>query len=254
MQVLKYCRAAGCLNVGVVNSVGSSISRETDCGVHINAGPEISVASTKAYSSQFIALVMLALQISNNVIDNKSRHEEIINGLEEIPRLISKVLEKKEEIKEISLKYLHKKDSMLVVGRGYQYASALEGALKIKEISYIHAEGVQAGELKHGVLALVDENMPVVAFATQDSFSPKVNSAIQQITAREGRPIVIMTEGDTLIDRSKTSACIEVPKTVDCLQGVVNIIPLQLMSYYLSIAAGHNPDRPRNLAKSVTVE
>lgn len=254
MQVLKYCRAAGCLNVGVVNSVGSSISRETDCGVHINAGPEISVASTKAYSSQFIALVMLALQISNNVIDNKSRHEEIINGLEEIPRLISKVLEKKGEIKEISLKYLHKKDSMLVVGRGYQYASALEGALKIKEISYIHAEGVQAGELKHGVLALVDENMPVVAFATQDSFSPKVNSAIQQITAREGRPIVIMTEGDTLIDRSKTSACIEVPKTVDCLQGVVNIIPLQLMSYYLSIAAGHNPDRPRNLAKSVTVE
>ena len=254
MQVLKYCRAAGCLNVGVVNSVGSSISRETDCGVHINAGPEISVASTKAYSSQFIALVMLALQISNNVIDNKQRHEEIINGLEEIPRLISQVLEKKEEIKEISLKYLHSKDSMLVVGRGYQYASALEGALKIKEISYIHAEGVQAGELKHGVLALVDSNMPVVAFATQDSFSPKVNSAIQQITARDGRPIVIMTEGDNLIDRSKTSACIEVPKTVDCLQGLVNIIPLQLMSYYLSIAAGHNPDRPRNLAKSVTVE
>lgn len=254
MQALKYCRASGCLNVGVVNSVGSSISRDTDCGVHINAGPEISVASTKAYSSQFIALVMLALQISNNVIDNKERHVEIINGLEEIPRLISRVLEQKELIKEISLKHLHGRDSMLVVGRGYQYASALEGALKIKEISYIHAEGVQAGELKHGVLALVDDRMPVVAFATQDSFSPKVNSAIQQITARQGRPILIMTEGDDLIDKSKTSACIEIPKTVDCLQGLLNVVPLQLMSYYLSVAAGNNPDRPRNLAKSVTVE
>lgn len=254
MQALKYCRAAGCLNVGVVNTVGSSISRETDCGVHINAGPEISVASTKAYSSQFIALVMIALQISNNVIDNKSRHEEIIDALEEIPNQIFKVLEKKDEIKAISLKYLDKHDSMLFVGRGYQYAAALEGALKIKEISYIHAEGIQAGELKHGTLALIDNKMPVVAFATQDSFSPKVNSAIQQITARDGRPIIIMSEGDNLIDRSKASACIEVPKTVDCLQGLINIIPLQLMSYYLSIAAGHNPDRPRNLAKSVTVE
>jgi glucosamine--fructose-6-phosphate aminotransferase (isomerizing) len=254
MQALKYCRAAGCLNVGVVNSVGSSISRETDCGVHINAGPEISVASTKAYSSQFIALVMIALQISNNVIDNKERHIEIINALEEIPNQISKVLEKKNEIKEISLKFLHNKENMLVIGRGYQFASALEGALKIKEISYIHAEGIQAGELKHGTLALVDSKMPVVAFATQDSFSPKLNSAIQQITARDGRPIVVLTEGDKLIDRSKTSACIEVPKTVDCLQGLINIVPLQLMSYYLSVAAGNNPDRPRNLAKSVTVE
>lgn len=254
MQALKYCRAAGCLNVGVVNSVGSSISRETDCGVHINAGPEISVASTKAYSSQFIALVMLALQISNNVIDNRERHAEIIKGLEDIPKQISKVLEMKDKIKKISLDYLHGKDSLLVVGRGYQYASALEGALKIKEISYIHAEGVQAGELKHGVLALVDENMPVVAFATQDSFSAKLNSAIQQITARKGRPIVIMSEGDKLIDTSKMAACIEVPQTVDCLQGLINVVPLQLMSYYLSVAAGHNPDRPRNLAKSVTVE
>lgn len=254
MQALKYCRAAGCLNVGVVNSVGSSISRETDCGVHINAGPEISVASTKAYSSQFIALVMIALQISNNVIDTKSRHVEIINALEDIPNQIAKVLELKDQIKEISLKHLHNKENMLVIGRGYQYASALEGALKIKEISYIHAEGIQAAELKHGTLALIDETMPVVAFATQDSFSPKVNSAIQQITARDGKPIIILTEGDDLIDRSKLSACIEVPKTVDCLQGLLNIIPLQLMSYYLSCAAGNNPDRPRNLAKSVTVE
>ncbi|GMM32324.1 glutamine--fructose-6-phosphate transaminase (isomerizing) [Martiniozyma asiatica (nom. inval.)] len=254
MQALKYCRAAGALTVGVVNSVGSSISRDTDCGVHINAGPEIGVASTKAYTSQFIALVMLALQISNNIIDNKERHMEIIKGLEEIPMMIDKIIKKSDEIKDISLKFLHDKKSMLVVGRGYQFASALEGALKIKEISYIHAEGVQAGELKHGVLALIDENMPIVAFATEDSFSPKVNSAIQQITARDGKPIVILTEGDKLLDKSKFSASIEIPKTVDCLQGLLNIVPLQLMSYYLAVAAGGDPDRPRNLAKSVTVE
>lgn len=254
MQALKYCRAAGALTVGVVNSVGSSISRDTDCGVHINAGPEIGVASTKAYTSQFIALAMLALQISNNIIDNKERQLEIINGLEQIPTLIEKILKKSNEIKDISLKYLHNRQSLLVVGRGYQYASALEGALKIKEISYIHAEGVQAGELKHGTLALIEESLPVIAFATQDSFSPKVNSAIQQITARDGKPIVLVSEGDTMLDRSKFAATLEIPQTVDCLQGLLNIVPLQLMSYYLAVAAGGDPDRPRNLAKSVTVE
>ncbi|GME79577.1 unnamed protein product [Ambrosiozyma monospora] len=254
MQCLKYCRAAGALTVGVVNSVGSSISRDTDCGVHINAGPEIGVASTKAYTSQYIALVMIALQISNHVITTAARHKEIIQGLSEIPKKIEKVLKQSEHIKEISQKYLHGRDSMLIVGRGYQFASALEGALKIKEISYIHAEGIQAGELKHGVLALVDDKLPIVAFATQDSFSPKVNSALQQITAREGHPIIICTEGDNIIDRSKASAMIEVPQTIDCLQGLINIVPLQMMGYYLSISAGNNPDRPRNLAKSVTVE
>lgn len=254
MQVLKYCRAAGALTVGVVNSVGSSISRDTDCGVHINAGPEIGVASTKAYTSQFIALAMLALQISNNIIDNRERQLEIINGLEEIPQLIERILKKANYIKEISLKYLHGKESLLVVGRGYQYASALEGALKIKEISYIHAEGIQAGELKHGTLALIEESLPIVAFATQDGFSAKTNSAIQQITARDGKPIVLVTEGDDILDRSKFAATLEIPKTVDCLQGLLNIVPLQLMSYYLSVAAGGDPDRPRNLAKSVTVE
>ncbi|QPG76862.1 glutamine--fructose-6-phosphate transaminase (isomerizing) [Brettanomyces nanus] len=254
MQALRYCKSAGALNLGIVNTVGSSISRETDCGVHINAGPEIGVASTKAYTSQFIALVMLALQISSNVIDNRARAEEIINGLKDIPAMIGKVLSKKAHIKEICHEYLTGKESMLVIGRGYQYASALEGALKIKEISYIHAEGVQAGELKHGVLALVDENMPIIAFATRDSLSPKVNSAIQQVTARDGRPVIICSEGEKMIDKSKTSAIIEVPTTVDCLQGLVNIIPLQMMGYYLSVEAGNNPDRPRNLAKSVTVE
>lgn len=254
MLALRYCKSAGALTLGIVNTVGSSISRETDCGVHINAGPEIGVASTKAYTSQFIALVMLALQISSNVLDNKARHEQIINGLREVPLLISKTLKKSGEVRKICKDYLHGKESILVIGRGYQYSSALEGALKIKEISYIHAEGVQAGELKHGTLALIDDKMPVIAFATKDALSAKVNSAIQQVTARDGRPIVICSEGDTKIDESKTSALFEVPTTVDCLQGLINIIPLQLMGYYLSIAAGNNPDRPRNLAKSVTVE
>ncbi|VEU19506.1 DEKNAAC100548 [Brettanomyces naardenensis] len=254
MLALRYCKSAGALTLGIVNTVGSSISRETDCGVHINAGPEIGVASTKAYTSQFIALVMLALQVSNNVIDNRKRHQEIINGLKDVPMLIGKVLKKSAQIKQICSKYLNGKESILVIGRGYQFASALEGALKIKEISYIHSEGVQAGELKHGVLALVDDKMPIITFATHDSLSPKVNSAIQEVTARDGRPIIICSEGETMIEKSKTSAIIEVPTTVDCLQGLVNIIILQLMSYYLSVEAGNNPDRPRNLAKSVTVE
>lgn len=254
MKALRYCKAQGCFNVGVVNNVGSIISRDTVCGIHINAGPEIGVASTKAYTSQFIALVMLALQISSNIIDKRDRQLEIINALENIPALISKVLDQKDIIKGISEKYIHGRKSMLVVGRGYQYASALEGALKIKEISYIHAEGAQAGELKHGVLALIDAEMPSVVFATQDSFSAMVNSAVQQIASREGRPILILTEGDKVIDRAQASAYIEVPKTVDCLQGLINIIPLQLMSYYLAVAAGNDPDKPRNLAKAVTVE
>lgn len=254
MQCLRYCKAAGALTVGIVNTVGSSMSRSTDCGVHINAGPEIGVASTKAYTSQFISLVMLALQISSNVIDNGPRIAEIIGGLSTIPQLIQRVLKNADKVKQTCVKSLAGATSILVLGRGFQYASALEGALKVKEISYIHAEGIQAGELKHGTLALVDDKMPIIMFATKDSLSAKTNSAIQQVTARDGRPIIICSEGDTLIDRTKCAAMIEVPTTVDCLQGLVNIIPLQLMGYYLSVAAGNNPDRPRNLAKSVTVE
>lgn len=253
IQALKYCRAAGALTVGVVNSVGSMISRETDCGVHINAGPEVGVASTKAYTSQYIALVMLALQVSNHIIFKSERHKEIIKALKEIPAQIEKVLKQNDIIKALSLKYLHAKNSILVVGRGYQYASALEGALKIKEISYIHSEGIQAGELKHGVLALVEEDLPIILFATQDKFSKDINSALQQITARDGKPIVLITEGDNIIDQSKLRGVIEIPRTADCLQGLLNIIPLQLMSYHLSVAAGNDPDRPRNLAKAVTV-
>jgi len=251
---LQYCLDRGALTVGIVNSVGSSMSRQTHCGVHINAGPEIGVASTKAYTSQYIALVMFALSLSNDSVSKLPRHEEIIQGLQKIPEQIKKVLLLEDKIKELCETELNDQKSMLLLGRGYQFATALEGALKIKEISYMHSEGVLAGELKHGVLALVDDKLPIIAFATKDSLFPKVMSAFEQVVARDGRPIVICNEGDEIISSDKVLATLEVPETVDCLQGLLNVIPLQLMSYWLAVNKGVDVDFPRNLAKSVTVE
>lgn len=253
MMALQYCLDRGALTVGVVNSVGSSMSRQTHCGVHINAGPEIGVASTKAYTSQYIALVMFALSLSNDSISKRERHVEIIKGLKEIPEQIKKVLLLEDKIKDLCNDFLNDQKSLLLLGRGYQFATALEGALKIKEISYMHSEGVLAGELKHGVLALVDKELPIIAFATRDSLFPKVMSAVEQVTARDGRPIVICNEGDDLL-KDKAFATLHVPLTVDCLQGLLNVIPLQLMSYWLAVNRGIDVDFPRNLAKSVTVE
>ncbi|CAH2351895.1 glutamine--fructose-6-phosphate aminotransferase [isomerizing] [[Candida] railenensis] len=256
MLALRYCIERGAITVGVVNSVGSSISRQTNCGVHINAGPEIGVASTKAYTSQYIALVMFALSLSSDSIGRRSRHEEILKGLQKIPEQISAVLQLEEKIKKLCNDHLNKQKSLLLLGRGYQYATALEGALKIKEISYMHSEGVLAGELKHGVLALVDKDLPIIAFATKDSLFPKTMSAIEQVIARDGRPIIICNENEGTISGmdSKTMAILEVPLTVDCLQGLLNVIPLQLISYWLAVSRGIDVDFPRNLAKSVTVE
>ena len=231
-----------------------SMSRQTHCGVHINAGPEIGVASTKAYTSQYIALVMFALSLSNDSISRKGRHEEIIKGLQKIPEQIKQVLKLENKIKDLCNSSLNDQKSLLLLGRGYQFATALEGALKIKEISYMHSEGVLAGELKHGILALVDEDLPIIAFATRDSLFPKVMSAIEQVTARDGRPIVICNEGDAIISNDKVHTTLEVPETVDCLQGLLNVIPLQLISYWLAVNRGIDVDFPRNLAKSVTVE
>lgn len=250
---LQYCLERGALTVGIVNSVGSSMSRQTHCGVHINAGPEIGVASTKAYTSQYIALVMFALSLSNDSISRTERHKEIIQGLQKIPEQIKTVLELEDKIKKLCDDSLNDQKSLLLLGRGYQFATALEGALKIKEISYMHSEGVLAGELKHGVLALVDDQLPIIAFATRDSLFPKVMSAIEQVTARDGKPIVICNEGDEVVG-SKALVTLHVPLTVDCLQGLLNVIPLQLMSYWLAVNRGIDVDFPRNLAKSVTVE
>ncbi|KAI9317044.1 hypothetical protein BX666DRAFT_2027112 [Dichotomocladium elegans] len=249
---MRYCLERGALCVGVTNTVGSPISRETHCGVHINAGPEIGVASTKAYTSQYIALVMMALQLSEDSIHLAERRKSIIDGLYHLPNHVRQVLALDQCLKELAQSTLAKEKSMLLMGRGYQHATCLEGALKIKEISYMHSEGILAGELKHGPLALVDENMPVILIMTKDSLYPKVRSALQQVTARKGKPIVICNSSDA--DLQKDYRTIPVPETVDCLQGLVNVIPLQLLSYHLATLHGVDVDFPRNLAKSVTVE
>lgn len=259
MLSLNYCLERGALTLGIVNSVGSSISRGTHCGVHINAGPEIGVASTKAYTSQFIALVMVALSLSDDRLSKLERRKEIIQGLKLIPEQIKQVLKLESQVKDLCNNELKDQKSLLLLGRGYQFASALEGALKIKEISYMHSEGVLAGELKHGVLALVDENLPIIAFGTRDSLFPKVLSSIEQVTARKGHPIIICNENDEVWEAKKKNSngslvTLEVPRTVDCLQGLLNIIPLQLTSYWLAVNNGIDVDFPRNLAKSVTVE
>ncbi|KAI8852695.1 hypothetical protein BC829DRAFT_440553 [Chytridium lagenaria] len=249
---LRYCLERGALCVGVTNTVGSSISRETHCGVHINAGPEIGVASTKAYTSQYIALLMMALQLGEDRISMTERREQIINELYELPRYIKETLALDKELQDLARDVLAKEKSLLIMGRGYQNATCLEGALKIKEVSYMHSEGILAGELKHGPLALVDENMPVILIMTKDSLYPKVQSALQQVTARKGAPIIICNKDDANIP--ETYRTIRVPATIDCLQGIITIVPLQLLSYHLAVLHGVDVDFPRNLAKSVTVE
>ncbi|CAG8578222.1 646_t:CDS:2 [Paraglomus brasilianum] len=249
---LRYCLERGALCLGITNTVGSTISRETHCGVHINAGPEIGVASTKAYTSQFIALVMMAIQLSEDRTSMTQRRNEIIDQLKKLPDYIDEVLSLDQELKKLANDVLYKEKSLLIMGRGMQNATCLEGALKIKEVSYMHSEGILAGELKHGPLALVDENMPVILIMTKDSLYPKVQSALQQVTARKGQPIIICNEGDD--ELSKNYKTITIPQTVDCLQGILAIIPLQLLSYHLAVLHGVDVDCPRNLAKSVTVE
>ncbi|KAJ3299990.1 glutamine--fructose-6-phosphate transaminase (isomerizing) [Borealophlyctis nickersoniae] len=249
---LRYCLERGALCLGVTNTVGSSISRETHCGVHLNAGPEIGVASTKAYTSQYIALVLMALQLSEDRISMAQRRKSIIDDLHELPRYIRETLALDSELKTLAKEVLHKEKSLLIMGRGYQNATCLEGALKIKEVSYMHSEGILAGELKHGPLALIDENMPVILIMTKDSLYPKVQSALQQVAARKGHPIIICNQDDTAL--SAQFRTIRVPQLVDCLQGIITIIPLQLLSYHLAVLNGVDVDFPRNLAKSVTVE
>ncbi|PWN97196.1 putative GFA1-glucosamine--fructose-6-phosphate transaminase [Tilletiopsis washingtonensis] len=249
---LRYCLERGALCLGVVNTVGSTISRETHCGIHINAGPEIGVASTKAYTSQFIALVMMAVQLSEDRISMTERRNSIIDGLHDLPEQIRSILAQDKSLQELAQGTLAKERSLLIMGRGYQHATCLEGALKIKEICYMHSEGILAGELKHGPLALIDESMPVIIIMTKDSLYPKVQTALMQVTSRKGQPIIICNDDDQDIDPS--SKAIRVPRTVDCLQGLLTVIPLQLLSYHLAIAAGVDVDFPRNLAKSVTVE
>ena len=254
LLALRYCLERGALCVGITNVVGTSISRETHCGVHINAGPEVGVASTKAYTSQYIALVLMALQLSEDRISMSERRKEIIRALKDLPNQIKQVLDLDKELLSLAKNDLLKEKSLLLMGRGYQTATCLEGALKIKEVSYMHSEGILAGELKHGPLALVDENMPVLLVMTRDALFPKVMNALQQVTARKGRPIIICNPEDANESTYKNGRFIVVPKTSDCLQGILNVVPLQLLSYHLAVLIGVDVDCPRNLAKSVTVE
>uniref|UniRef100_A0A8B9Z746 glutamine--fructose-6-phosphate transaminase (isomerizing) n=1 Tax=Buteo japonicus TaxID=224669 RepID=A0A8B9Z746_9AVES len=252
LMALRYCKERRALTVGITNTVGSSISRETDCGVHINAGPEIGVASTKAYTSQFVSLVMFGLMMSEDRISLQKRRQEIISGLKSLPEMIKEVLSLDEKIHDLALE-LYKQRSLLVMGRGYNYATCLEGALKIKEITYMHSEGILAGELKHGPLALIDKQMPVIMVIMKDPCFTKCQNALQQVTARQGRPIILCSKEDT--ESSKFAyKTIELPHTVDCLQGILSVIPLQLLSFHLAVLRGYDVDFPRNLAKSVTVE
>uniref|UniRef100_A0AAR2ISP1 glutamine--fructose-6-phosphate transaminase (isomerizing) n=1 Tax=Pygocentrus nattereri TaxID=42514 RepID=A0AAR2ISP1_PYGNA len=238
LLALRYCKEQGALTVGITNTVGSSISRETDCGVHINAGPEIGVASTKAYSSQFVALIMFALLMCDDRISMQPRRREIIQGLRVLPDLIKEVLSLDEEIQKLAAE-LYQQKSVLIMGRGYHYATCLEGALKIKEITYMHSEGILAGELKHGPLALIDKLMPVIMIIMRDHTYIKCQNALQQVVARQGRPIVICDKDDyeTIKNSSRT---IKVPHCVDCLQGILSVIPLQLLSFHLAVLRGYD--------------
>ncbi|KAI3351813.1 hypothetical protein L3Q82_020646, partial [Scortum barcoo] len=238
LMALRYCKNQGALTVGITNTVGSSICRETDCGVHVNAGPEIGVASTKAYTSQFVALIMFALMMSEDRLSLQPRRLEIINGLKVLPELIKKVLSLDEKIKAIANE-LYQQKSLLVMGRGFNYATCLEGALKIKEITYMHSEGILAGELKHGPLALVDKDMPVIMIMMKDACYTKCQNALQQITARSGRPIILCCQDDHEVTKNAYQT-IELPHTVDCLQGILSVIPLQLMSFHLAVQRGYD--------------
>uniref|UniRef100_A0A3Q3LJ08 glutamine--fructose-6-phosphate transaminase (isomerizing) n=1 Tax=Mastacembelus armatus TaxID=205130 RepID=A0A3Q3LJ08_9TELE len=238
LMALRYCKERGALTVGITNTVGSSISRETDCGVHINAGPEVGVASTKAYTSQFVALIMFALLMCDDRISMQPRRREIIQGLRVLPDLIKEVLSLDDEIQKLATE-LYQQKSVLIMGRGYHYATCLEGALKIKEITYMHSEGILAGELKHGPLALVDKLMPVIMIIMRDHTYTKCQNALQQVVARQGRPIVICDKDDyeTIKNSSRT---IKVPHCVDCLQGILSVIPLQLLSFHLAVLRGYD--------------
>jgi glutamine---fructose-6-phosphate transaminase (isomerizing) len=253
LAAVKIAKEKGARVIGVCNVVGSSIPRETDAGVYTHAGPEIGVASTKAFTTQVTVLAMMAFTIGHlrGIISDAS-YKELITELVAIPGKIEKTLEVNEKALELA-KVFQNTSNALYLGRGYLFPVALEGALKLKEISYIHAEGYPAAEMKHGPIALIDENMPVVVVATKDDTYEKIVSNIQEIKARKGIVIAIVTEGDEVI-KKMADYVLEVPQTIPALSGLLAVIPLQLLSYHMAVLRGCNVDQPRNLAKSVTVE
>jgi glucosamine--fructose-6-phosphate aminotransferase (isomerizing) len=253
LAAVKLAREKGAKVIGICNVVGSSIPRETDAGVYTHAGPEIGVASTKAFTTQVTVLAMMAFEIGHiKGIISDTAYKELITELVSVPGKIEKALGINEQVFELA-KVFQNTHNALYLGRGYLFPVALEGALKLKEISYIHAEGYPAAEMKHGPIALIDENMPVVVVATKDDTYEKIISNIQEIKARKGIVIAIVTEGDEII-RKMANYVLEVPETLPPFSGLLAVIPLQLLSYHIAVLRGCNVDQPRNLAKSVTVE
>jgi glutamine---fructose-6-phosphate transaminase (isomerizing) len=253
LWAMREAKQQGATCLGIVNQVGSTIARETDAGVYLHAGPEIGVASTKAFTSQVVVLGMLTVHLGRlRGTLSQSRGREIVRALARLPEQVATTLEMDPAIQQLAEEY---KDhpNFLYLGRGYNFPGALEGALKLKEISYIHAEGYPAAEMKHGPIALIDENMPVVVIAPKDAVYEKVRSNIEEVKARGGRIIAVITEGDKdLLDFA--DHVIQIPRTHDMLTPVLATVPLQLLAYHIAVLRGCDVDQPRNLAKSVTVE
>lgn len=253
LVAIENAKSKGAIILGVVNVVGSSIARVSHGGAYTHAGPEIGVASTKAFTAQLAVLTMIALKVAKDkgTISNE-RYSHLIHELNAVPDKVAKILENTDHIKSLAKKYKDARD-FLYLGRGYNFPVALEGALKLKEISYIHAEGYPAAEMKHGPIALVDESLPVVFIATKDSFHEKVVSNMQEIKARKGQVIAVVTEGDqATIDICQDSMI--VPEADEIMAPMLSVIPMQLLAYYIGVFKGTDVDKPRNLAKSVTVE
>lgn len=253
LAAIELAKSKGAFIYGICNVIGSSIARATHSGSYIHVGPEIGVASTKAFTGQVTVLSMLALTIAkvrNTITEEK--YLSLIKQIQKLPERMKETLKCNEQVKDLSKMFTYA-NNFIYLGRGYNYPAALEGALKLKEISYIHAEGYPAAEMKHGPIALIDNEMPVVAIATTDSIYEKTISNIQEIKARKGRVIAVVTEGDTKVCNI-ADTCIEVPKVSEELCPIIASIPLQLLAYYIAINKGRDVDQPRNLAKSVTVE
>ena len=253
LAAIKLAKKHGAFIYGICNAVGSSIAREADTGTYIHVGPEIGVASTKAFTGQVTVLAMLALALADmkGTID-PDKYELLVSEMLRLPSYIETILKHSDEVKKIAATFTHARN-FIYLGRGYNYPVALEGALKLKEISYIHAEGYPAAEMKHGPIALVDEHMPIVAIATQDDVYDKIVSNVQELKARKGCVIGIVSEGDERITEL-ADFTIQVPHIAPELEAIISVIPLQLLSYYIAVRNGKDVDQPRNLAKSVTVE
>lgn len=252
LAALREAKLKGALVLGICNVVGSSIARETMAGVYTHAGPEIGVASTKAFTSQLVALALITLLVARRKNMSQADGRAIAEELMSLPDKINKILKLNDQIEEVASEFKDA-DNFLYLGRGYNFPVALEGALKLKEISYIHAEGYPAAEMKHGPIALIDENMPVVFIAPKDSTYDKIISNIEEVKARSGRIIAIATENDNGIDEL-VDYTIKIPTTIRMLMPILSVIPLQLLAYHIAVKKGLNVDQPRNLAKSVTVE